>query len=141
MRADESKSVQEGSRISTLENQEERTLHMLFPKQLMPPTWLFFLLLLVAFELLADLVAKQFAVSGKFVFAVLSLLGYVAANSAWLVSLRTGAQLGKGAVLFSVLSGIGAVLIGLLIYHEKVTPVQFIGLALGIAAIAFLALG
>jgi multidrug transporter EmrE-like cation transporter len=105
---------------------------------MLPPRWLYFLLLLVAFELVADVLAKQFAVSGKLLFALLSLLGFIAANTAWLISLRTGAELSKGAVLFSVLSGVGAVLIGLLIYREKASPYQIIGLLLGIAAIAFL---
>jgi drug/metabolite transporter (DMT)-like permease len=77
-------------------------------------------------------------VSGKYVFAVLSIGGFIAANTAWLISLRTGAELSRGAILFSVLSAIGAVLIGLFLYHEKVSPYQVIGLALGIAAIAFL---
>lgn len=106
----------------------------------MPPRWLFFLLLLVAFELVADILAKQFALSGKFLFAVLSILGFVAANIAWLISLRTGAELSKGAVLFSVLSGIGAVVIGVLMYGEKTNYYQYIGLVLGIAAIAFLSI-
>lgn len=108
---------------------------------MLPPRWLYFLLLLVAFELVADILAKQFAISGKYVFAVLSILGFIAANTAWLISLRTGAELGKGAVLFSVLSGIGAVLIGLFLYHEKVSIYQGIGLLLGVAAIAFLSAG
>lgn len=107
---------------------------------MLPPKWLYFLLLLVAFELVADILAKQFAVSGKFVFAVLAILGFIAANTAWLITLRTGAELSRGAILFSVLSGIGAVLIGLFIYHEKVSPYQVIGLALGVAAIAFLSM-
>ena len=107
---------------------------------MLPPKWLYFLLLLVAFELVADILAKQFAVSGKFVFAVLAILGFIAANTAWLITLRTGAELSRGAILFSVLSGIGAVLIGLFIYHEKASPYQVIGLALGVVAIAFLAM-
>lgn len=107
---------------------------------MLPPKWLYYLLLLVAFELVADILAKQFAVSGKYIFGILSILGFIAANTAWLISLRTGAELSKGAVLFSVLSGIGAVLIGVLVYHEKTTPYQYIGLILGIAAIAFLSI-
>ena len=111
---------------------------MLVPRWLLPPTWLLFLLLLVGFELIADVLAKQFGVSGKLVFGVFSILGYVVANIAWLISLRTGGELGKGAVLFALLSGVGAVLIGLLLYQEKVSPYRLIGLVLGIAAIAFL---
>jgi hypothetical protein len=68
-----------------------------------PPKWLYFLLLLVAFELLADILAKQFSLNGRYLFAIFSLLGFLAANTAWIISLRTGAELGKGAVLFSVL--------------------------------------
>jgi multidrug transporter EmrE-like cation transporter len=104
----------------------------------MVPKWLYFLLVLVAFELVADILAKQFAITGKYSFALLSIGGFVAANVAWLISLRTGAELGKGAILFSVLSAIGAVAVAILIYHEKVTTYQLIGLALGIAAICFL---
>ena len=107
---------------------------------MMLPKWLYFLLILVAFELVADILAKQFAMSGKFIFAVLAIVGFVAANTAWLISLRTGAELGKGAVLFSVLSAIGAVIVAVLLYHEKVTGYQLIGLVLGIAAIAFLSI-
>ncbi|GCE17297.1 hypothetical protein [Dictyobacter kobayashii] len=104
------------------------------------PKWLYFLLILVAFELVADILAKQFAISGKYTFALLSLAGFIAANTAWLISLRTGAELGKGAVLFSVLSAIGAVIVAVLIYHEKVSTYQLIGLVLGIAAIGFLSI-
>ena len=102
------------------------------------PKWLFFLFVLVLFELVADILAKQFAITGKYSFALLSITGFIAANVAWLISLRTGAELGKGAVLFSVLSAIGAVLVATLFYHEKVTLPQIVGLVLGIVAIAFL---
>ncbi len=41
-------------------------------------------------------------------------------------------------MLFAVLSGIGAVLIGVFVYHEKTSAYQVVGLGLGIVAIAFL---
>jgi multidrug transporter EmrE-like cation transporter len=111
---------------------------MLFPRRFLPPTWLTFILILVLFELIADVLAKQFALNGKLVFAVLSILGYVAANIAWLISLRSGGELSKGAVIFAALSGIAAVMIGLLVYREKASSYQLVGLVLGIAAIVFL---
>ena len=107
----------------------------------MPPTWLTFVLILVVFELIADVLAKQFALNGKLVFAMLSILGYVAANTAWIMSLRSGGELGKGAVIFAALSGIAAVVIGLLVYREKASPYQLIGMVLGITAIVFLSIG
>lgn len=102
------------------------------------PRWLVFLLILVAFELIADVLAKQFAIGGKLVFAVCAILGFVAANIAWIISLRTGADLSRGAVLFSVLSAVGAVAIGLLVYHERASRNHLIGLGAGIVAIVLL---
>lgn len=113
---------------------------MLFPRRFLPPTWLTFILILVLFEVIADVLAKQFALNGKLVFAVLSILGYIAANIAWLISLRSGGELGKGAVIFAALSGIAAVMIGLLVYREKASPYQLVGMILGIVAIAFLSM-
>ncbi|HVU69120.1 MAG TPA: hypothetical protein VHD63_18460 [Ktedonobacteraceae bacterium] len=43
-------------------------------------------------------------------------------------------------MIFSALSGTGAVLIGLFIYHEKVNPYQVIGLILGLAALVLLSI-
>jgi multidrug transporter EmrE-like cation transporter len=106
----------------------------------MLPAWVGFLLLLVAFELLADICAKQFGLTGKVLFGVLSILGYVVANLAWLLSLRSGAQLGRGSIIFATLSGVGALLLGLLVYHEPVSVPQVIGMVLGIGAIALLSL-
>jgi multidrug transporter EmrE-like cation transporter len=106
---------------------------------MLPAKWVMFLLLLMAFELAADVLAKQFALSGRPVFALTALAGFVSANMAWLLSLRTGAELSRGAVLFSVLSAVGAVLIGLILYHEKASARQPIGLVLGLATVAFLA--
>jgi multidrug transporter EmrE-like cation transporter len=113
---------------------------LLFPRRFLPPTWLTLILILVLFEVIADVLAKQFALNGKMVFAVLSIFGYVAANIAWIVSLRSGGELSKGAVIFAALSGIAAVVIGLVVYREKAGPYQLIGLALGIVAIAFLSM-
>ncbi len=50
---------------------------------MLPPRWLYFLLLLVVFELIADILAKQFALNGKLIFAVLSILGFIVNSSAW----------------------------------------------------------
>ena len=105
----------------------------------MPPKWVYFLLVLVAFELIADVLAKQFALSGRLVIGALAILGFIAANVAWLAALRSGVELSRGAILFAVLSSIGAVIIGVFIFHEKATPLQLVGLALGVVSVALLA--
>ena len=113
---------------------------MLPSKWLFLPAWVVYLLALVAFEVVADVLAKQFALNGKLVFAVLSLGGYVFANSAWLISLRSGGTLSQGSVIFSALNGVVAVVLGLVVFHEKASPYQLIGMALGLAAMVFLSL-
>ena len=113
---------------------------MLPSKWLFLPIWVMYLLALVAFEVVADVLAKQFALNGKLVFGVLSLGGYILANIAWLISLRSGGTLSQGSVIFSALNGVFAVGLGLFVFHEKASPYQLTGLALGIAAIVFLSL-
>ena len=102
--------------------------------------WIYALLVLVVCELIADVLAKQFALTGMLALGVGAILGYMAANAAWLISLRAGAELGKGAVLFAVLSSIGAVAIGLFVYHESVGPYAIVGLILGVASILLLSI-
>lgn len=111
---------------------------MRFPHRLLPSRWFAFLTLLVALELVADVLAKQFAVSGDALFALLSLLSFAVANMAWLASLRSGAQLGTGAILFGILSSMGAVIIGLFVYQEHANTSQLIGMIIGIVALGFL---
>jgi multidrug transporter EmrE-like cation transporter len=55
--------------------------------------------------------------------------------------LRSGTLLSVGAVLFGIITGISATIVGVLIYHEDVSRIQLAGLLLGIAAIGMLAFG
>ena len=43
-------------------------------------------------------------------------------------------------MIFSALNGVVAVVLGLCVFHEKASPYQLIGMALGLAAIVFLSL-
>ena len=99
-----------------------------------------YLLALVAFEIVADVLARQFSINGKLVFGVLSIGGYVLASFAWLISLHSGGTLSRGSVIFSALNGVVAVVLGLFVFHEKASRYQLIGMALGIAAIVFLSM-
>ncbi len=107
----------------------------------MIPKWASFILLLVVAELAVHVCAKQFALQGRLSTAAFSLLGFIAANVAWLCALRAGVGLGKGFIVAAVLSGIGTVLLGVLVYHERISVPALIGVVLGIVAIAFLAAG
>jgi len=104
------------------------------------PEWFALFLVFLLFEQVSNVLGKQFAVSGRYCFAVFSLLSFIVCELPWIFSLRTGLELSKGAVLFSVVPAILAVLIGSLVYKEKSTRSQFAGLMLGIVAVALLSL-
>jgi multidrug transporter EmrE-like cation transporter len=104
------------------------------------PAWFALFLVFLILEQAANVLGKQFALSGRYRFAVLSLLSFFACELPWIFSLRIGLKLSEGAVLFSVVPAILAMLIGSLVYKEKATRSQFVGLMLGIVAIALLSL-
>ncbi len=100
--------------------------------------WGIFLSLLIAFELLADIFAKNWSLGRHWSLAVFSLLFYLIANSFWLLALKNGVGLGRGAVVFSVSTAIIAVLLSVFIYHESVSRFQMWGLVLGVVALALI---
>jgi multidrug transporter EmrE-like cation transporter len=100
--------------------------------------WILPLSLLIAFEFIADILAKQWSLKQKTILAVGSLLGYLIANSFWLFALKNGSGLARGAVIFSVASAIIAIALGIFLFKENVNKFQIIGLALGVVSIILL---
>ena len=101
-------------------------------------SWLIPLAILIFFEALADVLAKTWSLKSGWWYAVSALVAYLLANTFWLFALRQGSGLGRGAVIFSVVSAILAILIGVLWYREQVNSVQLIGMALGVVAVALI---
>jgi multidrug transporter EmrE-like cation transporter len=97
--------------------------------------WVFSLTLLIVFELIADIFAKEWSLKSNPVFWICSLLGYIIANVFWLFAIKNGSGLARGATIFSVVSAIIAILIGLVFYKESVTVIQFVGMVVGLIAI------
>lgn len=100
--------------------------------------WILPLSLLIIFELIADIFAKQWSLNRVTFLAICSLASYVIANTFWLFALKNGSGLARGAVIFSVLSAIIAVVLGIFLYKEQVTKTQAIGLILGLVSIALI---
>lgn len=100
--------------------------------------WIFPLLVLVILEAVADIVSKTWQIKGLWYLAALALFTYLLANTFWLIALKNGAGLAKGAVLFSILSAILAIIIGVVLYKEEITNIQLIGLILGSIAIGLI---
>ncbi len=100
--------------------------------------WILFLGLLILAEAVADIIAKEYQLHSGAIRFVGAISAYVLANTFWLIALKHGAGLTKGAIIFSVGSAILAIVIGLVLYKESVTPVQLIGVAFGFIAIVLL---
>ncbi len=99
--------------------------------------WVIPLIFLIIFEAIADYFAGDYGEgSGKFHSAVLAITFYIIGNIAWLVAIKSGSGLTKGAIIFSVASAVLAVIIGLVVYKETLTTTQAIGVVIGIVSIA-----
>jgi len=101
--------------------------------------WIIPLAVLIFFEAIADIFAKEWSLGNRsFFYAILSLTSYLIANSSWLIALKYGSGLARGAIIFSVASAILASVIGLVFYKEHLSPIQLAGVLLGIFAIVLI---
>ena len=97
--------------------------------------WILFLLFLIVFEAIADIFAKNYSLHAGVFYFLGAIVAYVVANVFWLFSLRSGAGLARGAIIFSVASAIVAVLLGLLLYRETVSARGITGILFGIVSL------
>lgn len=95
--------------------------------------------ILFFFELVADILAKEWSVRNyPAALAAGALCAYLLASSSWLYALKQGSGLARGAVVFSVGSAILATAVGLFLYREEVTAMQLIGMVIGIIAVGLI---
>ena len=100
--------------------------------------WIIPLGILVFFEMIADVLAKNWSIKGNLYLAVFSLLSYMLANVFWLFALKNGSGLTKGAIIFSVSSAIIATILGVFFYKENISFVQLLGVFLGLISLLFI---
>lgn len=94
--------------------------------------WIGPIVLLIFFELVADIFAEKWSLSHSHVFWAVSLSCYVIGNIFWLYAMKDGSGLARGAVIFSVVSAIFAVFVGLVVYREHVTRIELAGMIVGL---------
>lgn len=100
--------------------------------------WIIPLAVLVLFEGIADYFAKNWSLHGGVWIAVISLASFLLGNAFWLLALKDGSGLGRGSIIFSVASAIIAMLLGLVLYHEKTNALQISGMILGIISLVLI---
>lgn len=100
--------------------------------------WILPFTLLVVFEAVADIFAKEWQVNGGTWRWVASLGAYLIANTFWLFALRNGSGLARGGLMFAVSCAILAIFIGLWLYKEEVTKIQMVGIGLGLLSLCLI---
>lgn len=101
-------------------------------------TWILPFSLLILFELVADIFAKQWSVSGRPHIWLVAIVAYCLANFFWLFALKNGVGLGRGAVMFSLVSEALAIIVGLYFFKEHITLMQGVGILLGVVSLVLL---
>lgn len=97
--------------------------------------WVFFLSLLIFFEIVADVLAKEWSLKSGLIRALGAIMAYVIANTFWLFALKNGSGLARGAIIFSVASAVLASVIGIVLYKEYLTKIQLVGVFLGVISL------
>lgn len=100
--------------------------------------WIIPLSILIIFEGVADYFAGKWGVTGSMRFAIISFVGYAMGNLSWLIAVHNGSGLARGAEIFSIVSALLAILIGIVVYKESLTTIQIIGVVLGVISIVLL---
>jgi glucose uptake protein GlcU len=99
--------------------------------------WILPLTGLIVFEIIADIFAKEYSLKGGWMWLG-AILGYVIANSFWLIAIRNGSGLARGANIFSVSTAVVASIIGLYFYKEQLSTGQMTGVVLGIISLVLI---
>jgi multidrug transporter EmrE-like cation transporter len=81
--------------------------------------WIYFLLLVIVFEIAADVMSKEWSMNAQSWFLAGGLVFYLASNLAWLFSLKYGSGLARGISIFSVISAILAILSALFFIRNE----------------------
>jgi multidrug transporter EmrE-like cation transporter len=97
--------------------------------------WIFAISMVIVCELVADIFSKEYSLKGGWPLWVAAIISYIITNAFWLWSMRSGAGLARGAVIFSVFTAIGASIAGIYFYGESTNKIQLIGMALGVLSL------
>jgi multidrug transporter EmrE-like cation transporter len=91
----------------------------------------------IAFEVAGDLIFRKWGIEQRWPLFVIALVSYNIAAVAWGYSLRF-TQVSTGIVLLGVLNVALVVIGGVLLFKEKLTTMQTLGVLLGLASLALL---
>ena len=102
--------------------------------------YLIWLVLSGVFFAAGEFFSKKFALSPRWLMVVYILLMYILGTLAWLPAILQKNQLSIVGAIWSVMSLLATVLIGVLIFGEKLNTIGIIGIITAVVAIVLLSL-
>jgi multidrug transporter EmrE-like cation transporter len=99
--------------------------------------WLIISALFFAF---GEFLSKKFALAPSWEYVVIIIIIYSLGTLAWLPAILQKKQLSIVGALWSVLSLLATVLIGIIIFHEKLNVLVITGIVFGAIAVALLSI-
>ena len=84
--------------------------------------------------------SKKFALSPRFMYVALILAAYILGTLAWLPAILQKNSLSIVGTMWSVLSLLATVSIGILIFKEKLSMIGIVGIIIAIIAVVLLSI-
>lgn len=102
--------------------------------------YVFLLLFIVGIEYLSWWFFGKHAENGKIIYLILGLLMYIIIGYA-VSRVLYHKDMGTFNATWNVLSTIGVIILGILLFKEQITPIGVVGVVFGIISIILLAIG
>lgn len=103
--------------------------------------YIIWLIISAIFFAVGEFLSKRFALSPKFIYVIYILIAYSAGVLAWLPAILQKNQLSIVGTLWSVFSLLTTILIGVLLFNEKLSLTGIVGIIFAFVAIILLSKG
>jgi len=110
-------------------------------KSLLSINYLYWLVLSAVFFAIGEFFSKKFALGPRFTWGLLILLAYTLGTLAWLPAILQKNSLSIAGTIWSVMSLFATVLIGVIVFKEKLSVVGILGMILAVVSIFMLSIG
>jgi multidrug transporter EmrE-like cation transporter len=85
-------------------------------------------------EVMGDILFKKWALGDKMMVLGVGLVLYFVGTVFWALSLQHG-ELSRAISIFVIISLIGGLLAGFFLFHETISPIQKVGIGLGVISV------
>lgn len=109
-------------------------------KFLLSINYILWLVASAVFFAIGEFLSKKFALSPKFLYVIFILIVYSLGVLAWLPAILQKNSLSIVGTMWSVLSLLTTVLIGVLVFREKLSMIGIAGIIMAMIAIIFLSI-